>query len=59
MINSTTGRMTTEHWENYSVIWTWYNVGKSGRNLKSVCGMWCTFSMGNYCSHDIIIFPLG
>ena len=35
MINSSTDRMTTEHWVKYiSIIQSWHNVGKSGRDLK-------------------------
>ena len=31
---------------------------KNGRDLKSGCVRWYTFSVGNYFPHDIIIFPL-
>ena len=61
MINSSTGRMTTEHWVKHfwyiSIIQSWHNVGKSGRDFKSGCGRRCIFSMGNYFPHDIIIYP--
>ena len=39
-----------------SVIQSWHNVGKSGRDFKKLGGRRCTFSMGNYFPHDIIIF---
>ena len=61
MINSSTDRMTTEHWVKHfwyiSIIQSWHNVGKSGRDFKSGCGRRCIFSMGNYFPHDIIIYP--
>ena len=40
MINSSTGRMTTEHWVKHfwyiSIIQSWHNVGKSGRDFLKV-----------------------
>ena len=42
----------------FVIIRSWQNVGNSGRDLKCGCGKWCTFSMGNYFPHDIIIFPV-
>ena len=33
MINSSTGRMTTEHWVKHFGIQSWHNVGKSGRDF--------------------------
>ena len=38
MINSSTDRITTEHWVKHfwyiSIIQSWHNVGKSGRDFK-------------------------
>ena len=61
MINSSTDRMTTEHWVNIFGTFLSYSLGimlgKVGGILKSGCGRRCTFSMGNYFPHDIIIYP--
>ena len=66
MINSTTGRMTTEHrtlGEFFFCTFLSYGLcimlDKVGGIIKSECGGRCTFSMGNYFPHDIITFPLG
>ena len=61
MINSTTGRMTTEYWMKlffYTSVILW-SFEKVGGFLKSGCDRQRIFSMGNHFPHDIIIFPLG
>ena len=61
MINSSTGRMTTEHWVKHFWYILSYSLGimleKVGGIFKSGCGRRCIFSMGNYFPHDIIIYP--
>ena len=56
--------MTADHWVNYfgtflSSYGLGIMLGEKGGIFKSGCGRWCTFSVGNYFLHDIIIFPLG
>ena len=61
MINSSTDRMTTEHWVKHFWYISIYSLGimlgKVGGIFKSGCGRRCIFSMGNYFPHDIIIYP--
>ena len=53
--------MTASHWVNYfGTFLSSYGLGillgENGGILKSGCGKWCTFSVGNYFLHTS---PLG
>ena len=43
--------------EFFGTFLSYMRMEKVGGILKSGSGRWCTFSMGNYFPHDIIIFP--